>query len=70
MLDLTKEQIEQRKAEAMELAAKLRSQNEWDFETCENLCDLAGMEGEWDSATGDNFEEVVYAAAAIFGLEI
>ena len=70
MLELEVWQIVQRRAEALELAEKLRSQSEWDYETCENLCDLAGMESEWDNADGDTFEDVVCKAAALFGIEI
>lgn len=55
---------------AIEIAADIRNATEWDNELCEELCEAAGMENEWNMADGDNFEAVVEAAAEKLGVEI
>ena len=55
---------------ANEIATALRSSGEWDFELLEELCELAGLEEEWDNSDGENFEDVVYKAAEILDVDI
>lgn len=56
--------------EAVEVAAKIQESNTWDGDACRKLCDLAGIADEWDAADGETFEDVVYKAAKILGVEI
>ena len=56
--------------EAVEVAARILESNTWDGDACRELCDLAGIVDEWDAADGDTFEDVVYKAARILGVEI
>lgn len=58
------------KTEAEELAEKMRESDIWDPEDCEQLCSLAGLDREYQEADGDNFEQVVFKAAEILGVEI
>ena len=55
---------------ANEIATALRSSGEWDFELIEELIEIAGLEEEWNNSDGDNFEDVVYKAAEIIGVDI
>ena len=55
---------------ANEIATTLRSSGEWDFELIEELCELAGLEEDWSNSDGENFEDVVYKAAEILGVDI
>mgnify|MGYP005796498389 FL=1 len=55
---------------AYEIAEEIRNSNEWDFELCEELCKLAGLEKEWEEADGETFELVLENAAEILGVEI
>lgn len=57
-------------AEAVEVAARIRESSTWDGDACRELCDLAGVVDEWDAADGETFEDVVYKAARILGVEI
>ena len=57
-------------AEAVEVAARIRESSTWDGDACRELCDLAGLADEWDAADGETFEDVVYKAANILGVEI
>lgn len=43
---------------------------EWDNDLCAELCEAADMTAEWETADGDTFEAVVYAAAEKLGVEI
>lgn len=54
----------------MEIAADIRNAAEWDNELCAELCEAAGMSGEWNNADGDSFESVVESAAEKLGVEI
>ena len=56
--------------EAVEIAAKIREADTWDADNCRDLCELAGIADEWDAADGETFEDVVYKAANILGVEI
>ena len=55
---------------AAEIAADIRSRQEWDADLCAELCEVAGMESEWSAADGDTFEAVVEAAAKKLNVDI
>ena len=55
---------------ANEIATALRSSGEWDFELLEELCEIAGLKGAWSYSDSENFEDVVYKAAEILGVDI
>lgn len=55
---------------AIEIAADIRNEAEWNNELCAELCEAAGMENEWNSADGDSFESIAEAAAEKLGVEI
>lgn len=42
----------------------------WDGKYCRELCFLADMVDDWDNATVDEFETVIYRAANKLGVEI
>ena len=52
------------------IAERIRKSDTWDADDCEALCNLAGLDEEWAAADGDDFEEVVYKAAKILGVEV
>lgn len=56
--------------EAVELAARIREADEWNTEDLAELCEMAGLEKEWQEADGETFEQVAYKAAEILGVEI
>lgn len=56
--------------EAEEVAERIRENAGWDFNDCEELCHLAGLDIEWEEADGSEFESVVYAAAEKLGVEL
>lgn len=55
---------------AFEIAEEIRNSDEWDFELCEELCKLAGLETEWEEADGETFEFVLENAAEILNVKI
>ena len=55
---------------ATEIAAVIRSMDTWDHDLCTELCELAGLEDEWEAADGDTFESILYKAADVFGVEL
>lgn len=55
---------------ALEIAQELNAQDTWDEALLAELCELAGMTAEWESADGESFEDVAYAAAEKLGVEI
>ena len=55
---------------ANEIATALRSSGEWDFVLLKELCEIAGLEEEWNNSDGENFEDVAYKAAEILGVDI
>lgn len=55
---------------AQEIARELSASSEWVPELCAELCGLADMSAEWESADGEGFEVVIYAAAEKLGVEI
>lgn len=56
--------------EAVELAERIREADEWNSEDLAELCEMAGLEKEWQEADGETFEQVAYKAAEILGVEI
>lgn len=65
-----KKQEEKKMTREQELAAEIRSSQEWDFDQLRELCELADMESEWESADGETFEQVAFQAAEKLGVEI
>lgn len=55
---------------AEEIAKRIRESEYWDLEDLKDLCEIAGLEEEFDAADGDNFEEVVFKAAGTLGVII
>ena len=55
---------------ANEIATALRSSGEWDFDLLEELCEIAGLEEEWNNSDGETFEDVAYKAAEILDVDI
>ena len=55
---------------AKEIERLLNSQDTWDLELLKELCELAGLEEEWQESDGDNFETAIYKAAEILGIDI
>ena len=55
---------------AYEIAEEIRNSDEWNFELCEELCKLAGLETEWEEADGETFELVLENAAEILNVKI
>ena len=55
---------------AQEIAMEIRNADVWDDELLAELCELAGLEEEWENADGETFEQIVYKAAEILGVEI
>lgn len=53
-----------------ELSETIKSSGEWDLEALKELCKRAGLENEWNEATGETFESVAYKAAEILKVEI
>ena len=56
--------------EAVELAERIREADEWNTEDLAELCEMAGLEKEWQEADGETFEQVAYKAAGLLGVEI
>lgn len=48
----------------------MRESSLWSLRQCEELCKLADMETEWNNATAEEFEAVVFKAAKKLGVEI
>ena len=61
---------ERKMRDTYEIADGIRNADEWDPDDCRELCELAGIEDEWDAADGETFEQVVYKAAEILGVEV
>ena len=55
---------------ANEIATTLRSSGEWDFELISELCEIAGLEEEWNDSDEYTFEDVAYKAAEILDVDI
>ena len=56
--------------EELAVAYRISMSDEWSPEDCRRLCELAEIEDEWDAADGETFEQVVFKAAEILGVEI
>lgn len=56
--------------EATNISEALRSADTWDMGLARELCALAGMAEAFDSADGETFESVIYAAADKLGVEV
>ena len=59
-----------RETEVNALAREMRESSLWSLRQCEELCKLADMETEWNNATAEEFEAVVFKAAKKLGVEI
>lgn len=59
-----------RETEVNALAREMRESSLWSLKQCEKLCKLADMETEWNNATAEEFEAVVFKAAKKLGVEI
>lgn len=55
---------------AQELAQEIKGNDEWDLELLKELCELADMSEEWESADGESFESIAFKAAEKLGVEI
>ena len=55
---------------AAEIAETIRTSDTWDMQALAELCELAGMSEEWESADGETFETIAYTAAKKLGVEI
>ena len=53
-----------------ELATSLRSSGEWDFDLIKKLCEIAGLEEEWNNSDSANFGDVAYKIAEILDMDI
>ena len=56
--------------EELAVAYRISMSDEWNPEDCRRLCELAGIEDEWDAADGETFEQVVFKAAEILNVKI
>lgn len=65
-----KEDKTMKNTEAIELAERIRNADEWNLNDCAELCEMAGLEDEWEAANGDDFEQVIYKAAEILNVEV
>lgn len=52
------------------IAERIRSKDYWDMDSCIELCELAGLEEEFNNADGETFESVLFEAAERLGVEI
>ena len=55
---------------AQELAQEIKANDEWNLDQLKELCELADMSEEWESADGESFESVAFKAAEKLGVEI
>ena len=55
---------------AYELAAEIRNNQEWNLDQLKELCELADMAEDWETADGETFEQVAFKAAEKLGVEI
>lgn len=60
----------EKETEAEALAKEIRKSSVWSLKQLKELCKLADMETEWNNATAEEFEAVVFKAAKKLGVEI
>jgi AMMECR1 domain-containing protein len=56
--------------ELTELVKRINASDEWNAEDLAELCEMAGLEKEWQEADGETFEQVVFKAAEILNVRI
>ena len=56
--------------EELAVAYRISMSDEWNPEDCRRLCELAGIEDEWDAADGETFEQVIFKAAELLRVKI
>lgn len=56
--------------EELALSHKMSMSDEWNPEDCRRLCELAGIEDEWDAADSETFEQVVFKAAELLHVKV
>lgn len=56
--------------EAAEIARRIREADEWPMDDCRRLCQVAGLEEEWDAADGESFILILDRAADRLGVNI
>ena len=56
--------------EELAVAYRISMSDEWNPEDCRRLCELAGIEDEWDAADGETFEQVVFKAAELLNVKV
>ncbi len=56
--------------EEIAVANRIYFSDEWNPEDCRRLCELAGIEDEWDAADGETFEQVVFKAAELLNVKV
>lgn len=56
--------------ELTELVERINASDEWSAEDLAELCEMAGLEKEWQEADGETFEQVVFKAAEILNVKI
>lgn len=52
------------------IAARIRNSDEWNEDDCRELCEMAGIEDEFEEADGEGFEAVIFKVAEILGVKI
>ena len=57
-------------SEAAEIARRIPEADEWPAYDCRRLCQMAGLEAEWDKADGESFMAVLDHAAEVLGVNI
>ena len=53
-----------------DLAERIRLADNWNPRDCAKLCEYAGILDKWNEAQGGDFEDIVYQAAYILGVEV
>lgn len=56
--------------ELAELVERINASDEWNAEDLAELCEMAGLEKEWQEADGETFEQVVFKAAELLHVKI
>ena len=53
-----------------ELGEEIRKIQWWDHDLCTELARRADLETEWDNSDDETFEQVLFSAAEILGIEL